>query len=131
MRTIYQPGDKQYFERVVTSADTAAFESGEVHPVYATFAVARDAEWVCRLFVLDMKEADEEGIGTFVSVTHLSPALVGSTVAFEATVKSIEGNEIICTYKARVADRLIAEGEQGQRILKRERIDELFESVKD
>lgn len=112
-------------------ADVAAFESGKVHPVYATFALARDAEWVCRLFVLQMKEADEEGIGTFVTVEHVSPALVGQTVTFVATIKELNGNSIVCTYTASVGPRLIAKGEQGQKMLKQERLQQLFGSLKD
>ncbi len=124
-------GDTKTYRKQVTEADTAAFEGGQVHPVYATFALARDAEWACRLFVLDMKEAGEEGIGTFVTVEHLSPALMGQTVAFEATVKELKGNSIVCTYTAKVGDRLVAKGEQGQKILKRERLNQLFEGLKE
>ena len=130
MKQIFSRGDKKYFSRKVTEADTAIFESGQVHPVYATFALARDAEWCCRLFVLEMKELDEEGIGTFVTVEHISPALVGSTVEFVAEVKTIEKNEIICNYTALVGERIIAKGEQGQKILKKERIDNLIENLR-
>jgi predicted thioesterase len=69
----------------VSHADTANLDSGQVHPVYATFALGRDAEWCCRLFVLEMKEEDEEGIGTFLSIEHRSPALENSQVVFTAT----------------------------------------------
>lgn len=124
-------GDTKTYQKLVSEADVAAFESGKVHPVYATFALARDAEWACRLFVLEMKEADEEGIGTFVTVEHLSPALVGQTVTFVATIKELKGNAIVCTYTASVGSRLIAQGEQGQKILKKERLQQLFSSLKD
>jgi hypothetical protein len=69
---------------LVLNEDCASFESGNVHPVYATFALGRDAEWACRLFVLEMKEAYEEGIGTFLTIHHKSPALVGSNVLFNS-----------------------------------------------
>lgn len=129
MLTPFHSGDQKFFSVQVSEKDTAAFESGAVHPVYATFALGRDAEWCCRLFVLDMKEEDEEGIGTFLSIRHHSPALLGSRVDFTATLKSIEKNEIICTYEARVGERLIASGEQGQKILKKSRIQTLFQSL--
>ena len=80
----------------------AAFESGTVHNVYATFALARDAEWSSRLFVLDMKEEHEEGIGTFVNLKHISPAFIGDVVRFEATIDEIEGNAVNCSIKASV-----------------------------
>ncbi len=125
----FQPGDIKIYKVVVVPQDTAVFDSGEVHPVYATFALGRDAEWACRLFVLEMKEPDEEGIGTFLRVNHHSPALVGNEVIFEAKVKSVEKNEITCSFEARVDQRLIASGETGQKILKKNRLEQLFNSL--
>ncbi|PSR05546.1 MAG: hypothetical protein BRD50_00620 [Bacteroidetes bacterium SW_11_45_7] len=129
MKQSFQPGDRKVYEKVVDASETASFQQEDVHPVYATFALARDAEWACRLFVHEMKESDEEGIGTMVSVHHHSPAKIGQKVRFEATVSSIERNEIICTYRAYVDDHLIAEGEQGQKILKKEKLTQLFENL--
>ena len=130
MKGVFKTGDKKDFRKVVMKADTATFESGKVHPVYSTFALARDAEWTCRLFVLEIKEADEEGIGTFITVDHHSPALINEIVNFEAVVESIKGNEIICSYQAMVAERLIASGRQGQKVLKKTKINELFEKLR-
>lgn len=129
MKKLFTTGDKKKFKRIVEEADTAVFETERVHPVYSTFALTRDAEWTCRQFVLQMKDADEEGIGTFVTVEHHSPALPGETVIFEAVVESIRGNEIICRYKARAGKRLIASGRQGQKILKKAKIAELFKAL--
>jgi fluoroacetyl-CoA thioesterase len=122
----FDTGDHKIFLKVVESADTATFESGTVHPVYATFALGRDAEWVCRLFVLDMKEEDEEGIGTFLRVEHHSPALLGSEVLFTAVLRSVTGNEVICSFEAKTGDRMIASGETGQKILKKEKLEKIF-----
>jgi fluoroacetyl-CoA thioesterase len=117
------------FTKLVVPTDTATFDAGEVHPVYATFALGRDAEWVCRLFVLDMKQDDEEGIGTFLNIKHISAAMLGSEVNFTATINKIEGNAIICDFEARVGERLIAVGQTGQKILKKEKINQLFQSL--
>lgn len=119
------------YTKVVETADTATFDAGQVHPVYATFALGRDAEWVCRLFVLDLKKEDEEGIGTFLNIKHISAALLGSTVKFTATIHKIEGNNIICDFEAKVGDRLIASGQTGQKILKKEKLEMLFGLLKD
>lgn len=129
MKNVFSEGATKTFIKQVLPEEIATFESGNVHPVYATFALARDAEWVCRLFVLDMKEEDEEGIGTMISVEHLSPALVGSEVVFTATLLNIKGNAVTCSYEAKVGERLIARGTNGQKILKREKINSLFESL--
>lgn len=130
MKSIFKTGDKKQFVRVVRAEDTATFESGEVHAVYATFALTRDAEWSSRLFVLEMKEAHEEGIGTFVTVRHVSPAFVGQEVLFEAVIDELKGNEVNCSFTAKVGERLVAEGRTGQKILPKEKIDKLFDTLK-
>ncbi|NIG53484.1 thioesterase family protein [Chitinophaga sp. Cy-1792] len=129
MQQLFQPGDTKTFERIVSAADTAAFDSGQVHPVYATFALARDAEWCCRLFVLDMKDEDEEGIGTALTVVHHAPALINSTVTFTATITGIQHHEISCSYEAYEGTRLIASGTQVQKILKKEKLERLFSRI--
>jgi fluoroacetyl-CoA thioesterase len=126
----FKPGDVKTFIHVVTEADSASFESGTVHSVYSTFALARDAEWSGRLFVLEMKEAGEEGIGTGITVTHHSPALMGQEVIFTATLTEVNRNEVITDYTAKVGDRLIADGRQWQKILKKEKLEQLFNSLK-
>ena len=130
MQNPFQKGDKKLFQRIVRQEDCASFESGDVHPVYATFALARDAEWTCRLFVLEMKESDEEGIGTFIHVEHHAPALAGEQVNFEALLDSVKGNEVTCTFTAKTGNRLIASGKQGQKILKKEKLQAIFEKLK-
>jgi len=129
MKSIFKPGDKKNYERVIKEDDTAVFETGQVHPVYSTFALARDAEWACRLFVLEMKEENEEGIGTFITVEHHSPAMVGEKVEFTATLASVKKNEIICGYKARAGKRLIASGRQKQKIIKKKKIATIFKKL--
>jgi fluoroacetyl-CoA thioesterase len=122
----FQLGSVKTFTKIVEQNDTATFDAGNVHPVYATFALGRDAEWACRLFVLEMKEDDEEGIGTFLKIEHASPALIDSTVVFEATLQSAVGNSVICSFTAKVGDRLIAFGETGQKILRKEKLNAIF-----
>lgn len=130
MKSIFKIGDTKYYERTVTDSDVATFASGTVHPVYATFALTRDAEWSSRLFVLEMKEDNEEGIGTFVNIMHLSPAFAGDIVQFEAVIDELKGNEVNCTITARCGSRVIAEGRTGQKILLKEKIEEIFERLK-
>jgi len=126
MLSLFKPGDTKHFSRVVRPEDCASFDSGHVHPVYATFALARDAEWCCRLFVLDMKETTEEGIGTRLTVEHLSPALTGSRVDFTAVITQIQHHEITCSYEAVCNGRVVATGIQVQKILSKEKLEKLF-----
>jgi len=130
LKHLFKAGDTKQYKKTVQENETALFDAGEVHPVYATFVIAKDAEWCCRLFVLEMKEEHEEGIGTMVSVVHHAPALVGSEVVITATAKTLERNEIVCSYEAYVGERLIATGETGQKILTKEKIARLFDGIR-
>jgi predicted thioesterase len=72
MKNIFEVGHTMRLVHTVEQTDLATFETGNVHPFYSTFALGRDAEWTCRQFVLQMKEDDEEGIGTFLNIRHKS-----------------------------------------------------------
>ncbi|MEY2870608.1 MAG: hypothetical protein RLZZ146_531 [Bacteroidota bacterium] len=130
MKLVCAVGDVRKITKVVTDADLATFETGNVHPFYATFALGRDVEWACRQFVLEMKEADEEGIGTFLNITHKSPAMLGDTVEIKATLTELHGNTVNCSFEVLVSDRLVAEGTQGQKILKKEKVDRLIAQIR-
>jgi predicted thioesterase len=41
----------------------------------------------------------------------------------------IEGNSIICAFEAHVGTRLIAKGQTGQKILKKEKLERLFATL--
>lgn len=125
----FEIGDTKTFSLIVTEADSARFESGEVHQVYSTFALARDAEWCGRLFVLEMKDGDEEGIGTGINIRHLSPALMGQEVIFTATLTAVKKNEVVNDFIAKVGERVIAEGTQWQKIVKKEKLEKKFSSL--
>ena len=130
MKNPFEPGASKTFNHLVTAEDTARFESGDVHAVYSTFALARDAEWSGRVFVLEMKEAGEEGIGTGITIEHTSPALVDQEVVFTATLVEVRKNEVITDFEARVGERVIAKGRQWQKIVVKAKLDKLFAHLK-
>ncbi len=130
MQNPFKIGDQKVYESLVTDDKLARFDAGLVHPVYSTFALGKDAEWACRLFVLEMKEAGEEGIGSYLFIEHLSPALLGSTVKITARLEEVKGNEIMCTFEASCGERLIAKGKTGQKIIRKDRFEALLESLK-
>jgi fluoroacetyl-CoA thioesterase len=113
----------------VGEQDLAEFETGLVHPFYATFALGRDAEWASRQFVLEMLEDDEEGIGTFLTIEHQSPALLGETVVITAEITLLEKNSIHCKYAAHAGNRVVATGTTGQKILKREKVEKIIAGI--
>ena len=130
MRDIFNIGDEKVYTKTVKANETAAFESGEVHPFYGTFALGRDVEWAGRLFVLEMKEDHEEGIGTYLNVKHHSPALVGDEVVITATLDKIDGRKMDTSFTVYCGDRLIATGSTGQMILEKSKIEEMKAKLK-
>lgn len=123
---MFIPGDQKKYKKTVGPTDVAAFHGVTLHEVCSTFSLARDFEWSSRLFFIDMKEEDEEGVGTFLSIDHKSPAFVGEEIIFIAQVVKIEKNELICSIEAKTAGRLIATGTTGQKMLKKDRLKQIF-----
>ncbi len=126
MKALFNPGDQKIYRKVILSEDQAAFHGELLHSVCSTFALARDFEWSSRLFFLEMREKDEEGVGTFLSINHNAPAFVGDELIFTATVESIQANELICKIEVTCNKRLIASGKTGQKMLKKEKLKEIF-----
>jgi predicted thioesterase len=126
MKNVFTRGDRKQYSMVVSATDVAAFFGEVVHPVCSTFTIARDAEWTTRQFVLDMKESDEEGIGTFVNVEHKGPAFIGDEIVFTGIVEHINGNELICEFEAHVNGRLVARGKTGQKIFKKAKLQQML-----
>lgn len=129
MKNLFPIGAQKIFRSSVTEEKLARFDAGLVHPVYSTFALGKDVEWACRLFVLEMKEEGEEGVGSYLSIEHLSPAPLGCEVEITATLEGVHGNEVTCSYEVRSSDRLIAKGIQRQRIIDAIRFQQLIQKV--
>ena len=129
MKILFKPGDTKVYRKQVTEEDFARFGDVLVHAVCSTFALAQAAEWAGRLFLLDMLDHDEEGIGQFLNINHKSPAFEGEEITVVATLKQHEDNTVICRFEAHVGERLVAEGETGQKIFKKEELAELLDKT--
>lgn len=129
MKLIFKEGDRKSMKVKVYNTDVATFNAKTVHNVCSTFALARNIEWATRQYVLEMIDIDEEGIGTYLKIHHKSPAMVGEILTIESEVKSMVKNELICRFKVLVDDRMIALGESGQKILKKEKLEKIFSSL--
>lgn len=131
MNNPFAIGDHKKHRFLVGENDVAEFDSGLVHPVCSTFKLAKEMEWSSRLFVLEMCEAAEEGVGTSIQIKHISPAFVGEQVELIATYESFENNELICSIEVKVGERLIATGKTGQKILSKEKINKIFSRLEE
>ena len=99
---------------------------GILHPVLSTYALAREAEWAGRLFALDLKTTEQEGIGTSISIQHLAPAPIGSEVTILCTCTSFDGRSIQCSFIASALGRTIATGETGQALVLKEKLQQIY-----
>ena len=109
--------DKKLHTYKVTGSDLAEFDSGVVHHVCSTFALAREIEWSSRLFVIDMLKENEEGLGTRLEIEHLSPALEGEVLMIEATLNDRNKNDVFCSITVEVNGRIIAKASTVQKIV--------------
>lgn len=126
MKQIFKAGDVKVFRTTVKEEDTARFHGTVVHRVYSTFALARDIEWTTRQFVIGMKEADEEGVGSYLEIKHQGPAFVGEEIVITGVYENFAHGELTCSFIAHAGTRTIATGKTGQRILKLEKIKSIF-----
>ncbi|BDP40587.1 thioesterase [Deinococcus aetherius] len=127
------PGFAQTLTVRVTGEMTVQFEQlGPVHPVYATYWMARHFEEAGRLVILPFLEDGEGGLGTAVEVRHTASALPGMTVTVTATCERVEGRRIFCRLRA-VSDLgdEIGHGTTTQVVLPQERIDANFEALRE
>jgi len=131
MRSIPE-GFQQTLTVLVTEEMTVDFgELGAVHPVYATYWMARHFEEAGRKIILPFLEEGEGGIGTDVQVTHTASALPGMTVTVTATFERMEGRRIVCSVRAvsELGDE-IGHGTTGQVVLPQAKIDAGFEQLR-
>jgi len=118
------PGFEVHHELVVTPAMTVDFEDpqdarlGKLHPVYATYWLAKHMELVSRKLILPFLEDGEEGIGHAVSVKHLASALPGMRLRLTARLEAQEGNRVHagCTAVSELGD-LVGKGTTVQVVL--------------
>ncbi|MFC6591926.1 thioesterase family protein [Deinococcus lacus] len=85
----------------VTDEMTVNFgELGAVHPVYATYWMAKHFEEAGRKIILPYLETGDEGIGTQLEVFHTGSALPGMQVTVTATLSEVSGRRVVCTLRA-------------------------------
>lgn len=125
-------GFTQTLSVTVTDDMTVNFgELGRLHPVYATYWMARHFEEAGRKIILPFLEDGEGGIGTQVDVTHTASALPGMRVTVTATFERQEGRRVIARMVAvnELGDE-IGHGTTTQMVLPQARIDANFDTLR-
>lgn len=130
-------GFEAHHSVLVTPAMTVDFEVqddarlGALHPVYATYWLAKHMELVSRKIILPYLEDHEEGIGHRVEVDHLASALPGMRVAVTGVFERQAGNRVhvACSAVSELGD-LIGRGATVQVILDRARLEHSFDTLR-
>ena len=114
---------------VVTPDLTVDFaELGRVHPVYATYNMAKHFEEAGRMLLLRHLDDGEDGLGSKVAVEHLAPSWVGDRLTIEARCTEVRGNRITCACRATDGDgREVGRGSTVQVVLPRAVLDRTLE----
>ncbi|MGY2896194.1 thioesterase family protein [Deinococcus sp. UYEF24] len=126
-------GEQAVLEVLVTPAMTVRFgELGELHPVYATYELARHFEEVGRKLLLPHLEDGEDGLGTEIRVRHLRSALPGMRVTLTATAEQIEGRRLSVSVQA-VSElgEVVATGSTEQYVTSAQRIQAGFRELEE
>ncbi len=118
-------GESAVLDVVVTDEMTVDFtELGKVHPVYATYTMAKHFEEAGRKLLLRHLDADEDGLGRSVTVDHLAPSWVGDRLSVEARCVAVDGNRVTCECTATDGDgREVGRGSTVQVALPRDMLE--------
>jgi enoyl-CoA hydratase len=111
----------------VTEEMCPAFGGVVVHRVYSTWSMAEHMEVAARMVLAPNLEPGEEGIGSHLSIDHLSPCPVGARVRVVATAAEVGPSTLVCEVVAYDGDRVLGRGRQVQRILPRDKLRSLID----
>ena len=90
-------GERATLHVVVRPDHTVDFEQlGPLHPVYATYTMAKHFEEAGRALLIPHLEPGEDGVGSAVAVEHLAPAWVGDALTVTARCTEVRGNRLTC-----------------------------------
>lgn len=126
------PGSSATVHLKVSADMTVHFdELGRLHPVYATYSMARHFEEAGRKLLLPYLEEGEDALGSELSVRHTASALPGMRVSVTASLDRVEGRKLFCTLRAvsELGDEL-GTGHTVQVVLPRARIEAGFEALR-
>jgi fluoroacetyl-CoA thioesterase len=112
----YQAG----LDVVVTPHMLAEFDTlGPIHPVYATFWMARHMEEAGRTMLLPFLDDSEDAVGEAVQVSHCTPALPGTRLTVTAAHARTAGARVVARCTAQAGGEVVGVGETVQVVMPR------------
>ena len=127
MKPTIQVGNTSSISFTVTEQMQARFDGHVIHPVCSTWDMAHQFENAARRTLESHLEDEEQGIGSFLSLDHVKPAPIGSTVEVEATITELDRTTVVCEIVATIRGEICATGKQVQRVLPSSSISRLFD----
>ena len=116
MKDTLRPGVSK-LRRLEIDRDRTIDFMGEECRVYATPSLVRDIENTCRDLIVEHAEANEDSVGTLITVHHTAPTPLGMTAEITVTVAEIEGRRVRFEISARDDIDQIARGEHERFIV--------------
>ncbi len=95
---------------------------GEQLRVYATPALVRDFEVLCRDLMLDHCDPGEDSVGTGICISHTGATLLGMTVELRAEVKEIDRRLVKFALSARDGVESVSVGEHTRAVVEVEKL---------
>jgi predicted thioesterase len=117
MKSSIQVGDTATITFTVISNMQPQFSGETIHSCCSTWDMAHQFEIAARKTLEPHLHDDEQGIGTYLSVDHCSPAPVGKTVVVEAKITELDDTTVNCKLTASIGDAICATGKQIQKVL--------------
>jgi len=119
MKPGLRAGQSTEIEITVTQEMLAAFGGKVVHELYSTSALVQHMEQVARKLIVPYLDKHEEGMGSYVEVSHLMLTIPGMKVRLKATVSDVRDNKIIAVVEAYNPRGRIARGVVTQAIVEK------------
>jgi len=115
----------------VTEDMCPAFDDVVVHRVYSTWSMAHHMELAARKVLAPHLEDHEEGIGSHLSIDHVSPTPLGHNVRVEAVATELDDTTLVCdviAYHVHPDGResVAGRGMQVQRVLPKKKLESLI-----
>ena len=125
-------GNRAEVTITVTEDMCPAFDGVVVHRVYSTWSMAHHMELAARKVLAPHLEDHEEGIGSHLSIDHLSPTPLGRQVRVEAVAVELGETTLICEVNAYHVhpdgrETVAGRGRQTQRVLPKAKLKSLIE----
>ena len=129
MKTTIQVGNIASISFSVTEQMQAKFDDRVIHPVCSTWDMAHQFEIAARKTLEEHLDDAEEGIGSFLSISHVKPAPLGAIVEVQATITDLDKTSVVCEITATVQGEVCATGNQVQRVLPSSTITRLIDEA--